>query len=233
MAEEKKLNREEEEEASPLLKQQQQQQPPKAEQTTEQQDHYLGWTADGLPMGHGSVMGQPIPRSPWNSSVFNCLGQNDHFCSSDLEVCLLGSVAPCVLYGSNKERLDSNPGTFGNHCLHYSGLYVIGNSCFGWNGLAPWLSYHSRTEIRRRFNLEGSCEALNRSCGCCGSFLEDEEQREHYELACDFATHVCCHVCALCQEGRELRRRVPHPGFNAQPVLVMIPPGEQTMGRGA
>jgi len=69
---------------------------------------------------------------------------------------LLGSVAPCVLYGSNKERLDSNPGTFGNHCLHYSGLYVIGNSCFGWNGLAPWLSYHSRTEIRRRFNLEVS-----------------------------------------------------------------------------
>lgn len=80
---------------------------------------------------------------------------------------------------------------------------------------------------------QGSCEALNRSCGCCGSYLENEEQREHYELACDFATHVFCHVCALCQEGRELRRRVPHPGFNAQPVLVMIPPGEQTMGRGA
>lgn len=69
---------------------------------------------------------------------------------------LLGSVAPCVLYGSNMERLHSNPGTFGNHCLHYSGLYVIGNSCFGWNCLAPWLSYHSRTEIRRRFNLEVS-----------------------------------------------------------------------------
>jgi len=83
MAEEKKLNHKEEE-ASPLLKQQQ---PPKAEQTTEQQDHFLGWTADGLPMGHGSVMGQPIPRSPWNSSVCACLGQNDHFCSSDLEVC--------------------------------------------------------------------------------------------------------------------------------------------------
>jgi hypothetical protein len=26
---------------------------------------------------------------------------------------------------------------------------------------------------------------------------------------------------------------LPHPGFNAQPVLVMIPPGEQAMGRGA
>ncbi|RVW39823.1 Cell number regulator 8 [Vitis vinifera] len=77
----------------------------------------------------------------------------------------------------------------------------------------------------------GSCEAFARSCGCCGSFVEDELQREHCETACDFATHVFCHACALCQEGRELRRRLPHPGFNAQPVLVMIPPGEQTMGR--
>lgn len=81
--------------------------------------------------------------------------------------------------------------------------------------------------------FQGSCEALNRSCGCCGSILEDEVQREHCESACDLATHVFCHVCALCQEGRELRRRLPHPGFNAQPVLVMIPPGEQTMGREA
>ncbi|WJX79260.1 Cell number regulator 8 [Trifolium repens] len=117
--------------------------------------------------------------------------------------------------------------------MHYSGLYVIGNSCCGYNALAPWFSYSSRTAIRRRFNLEGSCEALNRSCGCCGSYLEDEVQREQCESTCDLATHVFCHVCALCQEGRELRRRVPHPGFNAQPVLVMIPPGEQSMGREA
>ncbi|PNY01455.1 cell number regulator 8-like protein, partial [Trifolium pratense] len=166
---------------------------------------------------------------------------------------LLGSVAPCVLYGTNVERLgsnpESNPGTFANHCLHYSGLYVIGNSCCGWNALAPWFSYTSRTAIRRReligqsalsmlevllvLGNQGSCEALNRSCGCCGSFLEDEVKREQNELVCDLATHVFCHLCALCQEGRELRRRVPHPGFNAQPVLVMIPPGEQSMGRGA
>jgi hypothetical protein len=80
---------------------------------------------------------------------------------------------------------------------------------------------------------QGSCEALNRSCGCCGSFVKDDLQREQCESACDFATHVFCHTCALCQEGREIRRRVLHPGFNAQPVLVMIPPGEQSMGRGA
>ena len=67
---------------------------------------------------------------------------------------LLGSVAPCVLYGTNAERLGSAPGTFSNHCLTYSGLYFIGNSLFGWNCLAPWFSYSSRSAIRRKFNLE-------------------------------------------------------------------------------
>lgn len=79
--------------------------------------------------------------------------------------------------------------------------------------------------------IQGSCEALSRSCGCCGGLIEDEVQREQCESACDFATHVFCHPCAICQEGRELRRRLPHPGFNGQPVLVMIPPAEQSMGR--
>lgn len=78
---------------------------------------------------------------------------------------LLGSVAPCVLYGTNAERLGSAvPGTFTNHCLTYSGLYFIGNSLFGWNCLAPWFSYSSRSAIRRKFNLE-VCE-FERTKGC-------------------------------------------------------------------
>ncbi|KAJ8899762.1 hypothetical protein K2173_019462 [Erythroxylum novogranatense] len=193
----------------------------------------FGWTADGLPLVHGSVVGEPLGRAQWDSSIFACLGRDDGFCSSDVEVCLLGSVAPCVLYGSNIERLGSSTGTFTNHCLSYTGLYLIGNAIFGWNCLAPWFTYPSRTALRRKYNLEGSCEALNRSCGCCGSCVEDEFQREQCESTCDFATHVFCHPCALCQEGRQIRRQVPHPGFSARPVLVMIPPGEQTMGRGA
>ncbi|CAI0471499.1 unnamed protein product [Linum tenue] len=200
-----------------------------------------GWTTNGLPLGHGSVVGEPMGRAQWDSGICDCLGRNDEFCSSDLEVCLLGSVAPCVLYGSNAERLGSSPGTFANHCLPYTGLYLIGNSVFGWNCLAPWFSYPNRTAMRRRFNLEassclfppssGSCEAVNRSCGCIGSCIEDEFQLEQCETACDFSTHVFCHPCALCQEGREIRRRVPHPGFKPQPMLVMLPPGYQTMAR--
>ncbi|KAK3445355.1 cell number regulator 8 [Eucalyptus grandis] len=199
-----------------------------------------GWTADGLPLAHGSVVGEPVERARWNSGLFACLGRNDEFCSSDLEVCLLGSVAPCVLYGSNVERLGSDverlgntTGTFATHCLSYAGLFLIGKSFYGVNCLAPMFSFLSRTAIRRKYNLEGSCEALHRSCGCCGSCVEDEVQLERCETGCDVLTHVLCHACALCQEGRELRRRVPHPGFNAHPVLVMIPPGEQTMARRA
>ncbi|KAK9920860.1 hypothetical protein M0R45_029400 [Rubus argutus] len=191
-----------------------------------------GWTADGLPLTHGSVVGEPLGRNPWDSDLLACLGRNDEFCSSDLEVCLLGSVAPCVLYGTNAERLSSSTGsTFASHCLTYSGLYLIGNAFFGWNCLAPFFAARNRTAMRHKFNLQGGCEAFQNSCGCCGSMgNEDQEQCEAF---CDVGTHLFCHPCALCQEGREVRRRLPHPGFNAQPVLVMIPPGEQAMGRGA
>ncbi|KAL9235890.1 hypothetical protein vseg_010621 [Gypsophila vaccaria] len=186
-----------------------------------------GWAADGLP-----IMGQPLmDRAPWSTGLCSCFGNHDHFFSSDLEVCLLGSIAPCVLYGTNAERLGSSSGSFIHHCMTYTALYLIGNSFFGWNCLAPWFSYTTRTSVRRSFNLEGSCETLIRQCGCGGSFVEDDVQREQCEMACDFATHVFCHPCSLCQEGREIRRRLPHPGFNAQQVMVMIPPMEQTMGR--
>ncbi|CAN8287404.1 unnamed protein product [Cochlearia groenlandica] len=185
-----------------------------------------GWKADGFP-----VIGESIVRNQWSSGLFGCLGRNDEFCSSDLEVCILGSVAPCVLYGTNAERLGSGSGTFANHCLTYSGLYFLGNASFGWNWLAPCFSCSTRSTIRRKFNLEGTFEAMNRSCGCCGSCIEDEMQREQMETTCDFVTHVLCHTCALCQEGREIRRKILHPGFKAKSTVVVLPPKEQTMGR--
>nr|GMD59677.1 cell number regulator 8 [Ipomoea batatas] len=185
----------------------------------------------GLPMGHG-VMGEAVlRRAEWDTPLCACLGRNDEFCSSDIEVCVLGGVAPCVLYGSNVERIVPAPGTFSAHCLPYTALYLIGDSCFGWNCLAPWFSFRSRTAIRRKFNLEGGCETMARSFGRSPEFLEDEMKREQYESACDLATHVICHPCAICQEGRQVRRRIPHPGFNTQQILVMLPPREQTMGR--
>ncbi|KAE9447915.1 hypothetical protein C3L33_20184, partial [Rhododendron williamsianum] len=72
--------------------------------------------------------------------------------------------------------------------------------------------------------MHGGCEALNRSYGCWKCCLEQEE-------CYDIFIHLFCHACALCQEARELHRRLPDPGFNSQPLLVTIPPGQQTMGR--
>ncbi|OIT34171.1 hypothetical protein A4A49_53151 [Nicotiana attenuata] len=46
----------------------------------------MGWTADGLPMGHG-VVGETI-RGQWDSGLCACFGRNDEFCSSDIEVCV-------------------------------------------------------------------------------------------------------------------------------------------------
>lgn len=88
--------------------------------------------------------------SPYFASVYHIELINDHHGSAGL----LGSMAPCVLYGSNAERLGSAPGTFANHCLPYTGLYLIGQSFFGSNCVAPCFTYPSRTAIRRKFNLE-------------------------------------------------------------------------------
>ncbi|KAF7113486.1 hypothetical protein RHSIM_RhsimUnG0115500 [Rhododendron simsii] len=71
---------------------------------------------------------------------------------------------------------------------------------------------------------QGRCEALNRSYGCWKCCLEHED-------CYDIFIHLFCHACALCQEARELHRRLPDPGFNSQPLLVTIPSGQQTMGR--
>ncbi|KAL9239296.1 hypothetical protein vseg_013632 [Gypsophila vaccaria] len=206
--------------------------PPSKENPVPPMEEPEGEVAEGVPM---SVVGRPMvvghARGPWASGLCHCFGNHDLFCGSDLEVCLLGSIAPCVLSASNAERLGSSSVSFTNHCMTYTTLYLIGNSFFGWNCLAPWLSYTTRTAVRRGFNLEGNCEALTRNCGCCGSLMDDELQREQIETACDIATHLFCHPCSLCQEGREIRRRLPHPGFNGQQVVIMIPPGAQTMGR--
>ncbi|EPS59953.1 hypothetical protein M569_14853, partial [Genlisea aurea] len=186
----------------------------------------VGWTAEGKPVGDLLVR-----RSPWATGIFSCFGKGDEFFGSDVEVCLLGSIAPCVLHGSNSERLGAVPGTFSNHCWPYTGLYFIGNVLFGWNCLAPFYAYSNRTSIRRQFNLEGNCETMARSCGCLETTVAamNDADREQWESGCDLAAHVLCHPCALCQEAREVRRKIPHPGLSLQPVIVMIPPAGQAM----
>jgi hypothetical protein len=44
--------------------------------------------ANGLPAGPvGPVIGAPVSRNTWSTGLFSCLGSQDEFLSSDLEVC--------------------------------------------------------------------------------------------------------------------------------------------------
>ena len=44
--------------------------------------------ADGVPVVIGEpVAAHAIPRESWSSGILSCLGRNDEFCSSDVEVC--------------------------------------------------------------------------------------------------------------------------------------------------
>lgn len=44
----------------------------------------------GVPVG-SVVLGEPVeqPRQPWSTGLLCCLGRNDEFCSSDMQVCEL------------------------------------------------------------------------------------------------------------------------------------------------
>lgn len=184
--------------------------------------------AEGVPVGpvgEGIVMGEPVAqeRQPWSTGLLSCLGNNDEFCSSDLEVCVLGLFAPCVLYGSNMERIYPGRSTFASHCMAYSSLYMMGNFLFNGNCLAPCFSFPSRTALRRSHNLEGHAESLVSSVGCCSGLIGTEEKREQLEALCDFGVHFCCHPCSLCQEGREIRRRTVHPAHGPQYYSMAVP----------
>lgn len=59
------------------------------------------WAAEALPVLHGSVIGEPVPRDQWSSGLFDCLGRNDEFCSSDLEVCMFQDLFPLLIVAFN------------------------------------------------------------------------------------------------------------------------------------
>ncbi|KAI4341195.1 hypothetical protein MLD38_025950 [Melastoma candidum] len=44
----------------------------------------------------------------------------------------------------------------------------------------------------------------------------------------DFVTHIFCHLCAVCQEYREIRERSADPSHDLSSVAVIAPP-TQTM----
>ncbi|CAI5978699.1 unnamed protein product [Closterium sp. NIES-65] len=80
-------------------------------------------------------------------------------------------------------------------------------------------SWSSRSAIRTQFGLQSGAERVTSdpSDGC--------------DRCCDCFLHFICHRCALCQEAREIRRRLPLSGPNSSSAsgVVVAPPSVQAM----
>lgn len=134
----------------------------------------------------------------WSSGICACF--------DDLQSCSIGTICPCFLFGKNAESLGS--GTFMGSCTtHFfiCGLMnslcclVTGGVVLGFPGcFAACYACGYRKALRTKYNLQEA------PCG-------------------DFMTHLCCHLCAVCQEYREIRERSVDINPHANVVDVTAP----------
>ncbi|XP_028802070.1 protein PLANT CADMIUM RESISTANCE 10 [Neltuma alba] len=118
-------------------------------------------------------------QTQWSSGICACC--------DDMQSCCVGLFCPCILFGKNAEFLGS--GTFMGSCLTHFILWAFVNTtcCLLTDGLVLGLpgclvaSYACgyRRTLRSKYNLPEA------PCG-------------------DFVTHFFCHMCAVCQEYREI-----------------------------
>ncbi|KAK9170619.1 hypothetical protein Syun_002759 [Stephania yunnanensis] len=115
----------------------------------------------------------------WNSGICACC--------DDPQSCCIGLLCPCYVYGRNAEILGSGSfvGSCLAHCILWGGSTAL--CCLVTDGILLGLSgcvvggyaYRYRRALRSKYNLP------EEPCG-------------------DFTTHACCHLCAICQEYREI-----------------------------
>ena len=126
--------------------------------------------------------------------------------NADLSLSLsqsIGYFIPSILYGKNKESI-AGQGNFTPDCCAFFWIHLF-CSC-----AASCLSYNSRTEVRKAYNLK------EQPCGDC-------------------CVHFWCVKCALCQEARELKLRGATPTnpllrpVQVVPPPVVVPPAQQQM----
>lgn len=133
-------------------------------------------------------------------------------CCDDMPSCCVGLICPCFLFGKNAEFLGS--GTVTGSCMTHLILWSLVNTvcCLLTEGVLLGLpgcfiacyACGYRRELRTRYNLQEA------PCG-------------------DFVTHFFCHLCAVCQEYREIRER---SGSSYSPDLTLVEvtaPPVQTM----
>ncbi|CAL9169235.1 unnamed protein product [Musa hybrid cultivar] len=102
----------------------------------------------------------------------------------------IGVVCPCFLFGENAEFLGS--GTLAGSCMTHFILWGLVNSlcCLFTRGLLA--------------GVPGSMVA----CYACGYRKSLQTKYNLQEALCgDLATYLFCHLCAICQECREIYER--------------------------
>lgn len=108
----------------------------------------------------------------WTSEVYSGI-------CADPATCLIGYLAPCVLYGQTAEKVQG--GEFLNHCLKYY-LY----SCICLCGL---VAGPTRQKLRSHYKLVQTPECLATQDDCIVTSIP------------------CVGICTNCQETRELAAR--------------------------
>ncbi|KAK1279555.1 Cell number regulator 5 [Acorus gramineus] len=161
---------------------------------------------DGVPAADNQFSNRQIVVDPtqWTSGICACC--------DDMQSCCIGLLCPCYLFGKNAEYLGS--GTLVGSCMTHFLLWGL---------------------------LNGLCCLFTEGCllGCPGSSVAcyaygyRRALREKYNLqeapCTDLTTHIFCHMCAICQEYREIRERSGDRNPTDLTLSVVTAPQTQTM----
>ncbi|KZV48788.1 protein plant CADMIUM RESISTANCE 10 [Dorcoceras hygrometricum] len=122
-------------------------------------------------------------------------------CCDDMQSCCVGIICPCYLFSKNAEFLGS--GTLMGSCATHFILWSLVNTfcCVLTDGIM--------------WGLPGCFVA----CYACGYRRTLRTKYNLQEAPCgDFVTHFFCHLCAICQEYREIQER----SGSANPPSLMV-----------
>ncbi|KAI4323785.1 hypothetical protein L6164_023363 [Bauhinia variegata] len=164
----------------------------------------------------------PPPAEPWTIGICAC--------SQDRESCMTGLFCPCVLYGRNSASLanEDTSGRCNKPCI-FHGICVEGGIALGALTTCAIFSgfyYFPGLEFL-------ICEGLLCGwclCGVCTSLGRLSLQKKYHlkDSPCNpCCVHCCLHWCALCQEHREMKQRLPESILS--PIFTVDPPPVQEM----
>ncbi|KAF3947024.1 hypothetical protein CMV_026788 [Castanea mollissima] len=163
-----------------------------------------------VPLEQSDAEAEIVPRDEELYATF-CLVTLIYQKIKNYEGCI-GLFCPCFLFGKNAEFLGS--GTLMGSCATHFVLWALFNSlcCLLTEGIF--------------FGFPGCFVA----CYACGYRQALRSKYNLQEAPCgDFVTHFFCHLCAICQEYREIRERSGNSGSPDLKLAVVTAPPAQTM----